>query len=92
MTGACLPHLLQLLGGGVSLWGVLRMAQPYTGAGGGLITLLASALVKGSQAKEAADWQLHQEDRLIVLQGLALVVLGFVLQLGASALTLSGHW
>ena len=74
---------LQLLGLGCEIAGVLLMANGYTGAvtRGGVVRLLASALVRKATAQGAASIaHLSPEDRLGSLQGLALVGLGFFLQ------------
>lgn len=93
---------LVLLGLVAQSIGVVLMANGYTAvgqvsespgrhprAGSSLLALLASALVRGRLAKgTVAIDHLTPENRLVSLQGLALVGLGFGLQLLASLVEL----
>lgn len=77
-----LADLLQLIGFMAAFVGSLMMAQPYTAAVAdkGLLHLLASALVRGGLARDAAEGRLAKEKRIVVLQGLGFVALGFLIE------------
>lgn len=91
MTITVLAQCLQILGLILDLVGVLQMANGYTRAlpQSQIAFLLVNALRRGPLAKEAVQHQdLTREDRMNVLQGLAFVGLGFLLQISGVILLL----
>lgn len=80
-----LPTLIQIGGLVLEIVGVVLMANGYTRAvyGRGTLGLLIRALWRDPVIKEATRLRpLTREDDAIVLQGLAVIALGFLCQAG----------
>lgn len=88
-----LVTLLQGAGLCCDFAGVLSMANAYTAPLEGrykLPRLFPSALYRGDAARSVASWRWTGEERPAVLQGLAWIGVGFVLQLVAVGLAAFG--
>ncbi len=78
-----LPTGLQLAGSVVEVAGVLLMANGVLAgvAWGGVLKALLDGLRRGPGARGAVRMsELSEEDRVITLQGLGFILVGFVLQ------------
>ena len=85
--------ILEAIGAACALVGALLLANVYIGAlsiGGDLLSVLFSALWRGSLARGAVEVSsLTSEKRIASLQGLGFVFLGFLLQLAGYILQLA---
>lgn len=88
-----LPHILQGTGLCAENIGVLLMANGYTRGvdDAGTLGLLVRALWRSKVVREASRMRrLTRENEVVVLQGLALIGLGFVLQMVGLVVALLG--